>query len=57
MRASRGTSFTNGITLSGGPFSDAVFNLSMVKAAFGLRRDASIDIADANYTNYVEFSW
>ena len=54
------TSFTNGINPSSGPFSNAVFNLCVIKAACGLRRDAyaaSIDISDTNDTNSVEFSF
>ena len=52
MRAMQGTSFTNGMNLSGGPFSDAVFNLNMIKIAYRLSRDASVSSVDNINTNY-----
>ena len=60
VHAVRGASLTTGMTLSRGPFSNAVLNSRITQASCGLKIDASadsVDIADANYASSIDFSW
>ena len=57
MRATRGASLASGVSPSDGTFLHYVFSLSITKSVCRLRIDASVDISDAKYAIFVEFSW